>query len=82
MVSNGEYVTLGDLPMHLQQYATHHREEIGAKAIRNISEAERDVIEEALRETSGNKAKAAELLGISTRTLYRKIVRFGNARTE
>ncbi len=73
MVSSGEYLTLGDLPMHLQQYATGHREEIGAKAIRNIAEAERNLLEGALKETNGNKAKAAELLGISTRTLYRKI---------
>jgi transcriptional regulator with PAS, ATPase and Fis domain len=76
MVSDDEYLTLSDLPMHLQQYATNHREEIGAKAIRNISEAEREIIEQALKEANGNKAKAAELLGISTRTLYRKIVKF------
>jgi transcriptional regulator with PAS, ATPase and Fis domain len=80
MVSDDEYVTLSDLPMHLQQYATSHREEIGVQAIKNISEAEKDIIEKALRETNGNKAKAAELLGISTRTLYRKLVRFAGAR--
>jgi transcriptional regulator with PAS, ATPase and Fis domain len=82
MVSDGEYVTLSDLPMHLQQYATSHREEIGAKAIRDISDAELEIIEEALKQTSGNKAKAAELLGISTRTLYRKLVRFASGKTE
>jgi transcriptional regulator with PAS, ATPase and Fis domain len=76
MVSDGEYVTLSELPMNLQQYATGHREEIGSKAIRNIEEGERALIEEALRQTNGNKAKAAEALGISTRTLYRKIEKF------
>jgi two-component system, NtrC family, response regulator AtoC len=76
MVSDGEYITLSDVPMHLQQYATGHREEIGSKAIRNIEEGERSLIEEALRQTNGNKAKAAEALGISTRTLYRKIEKF------
>lgn len=76
MVSDGEYITLSDVPMHLQQYATGHREEIGSKAIRNIEEGERSLIEEALRQTQGNKAKAAEALGISTRTLYRKIEKF------
>jgi transcriptional regulator with PAS, ATPase and Fis domain len=78
MVSDGDYVTLTDLPMHLQQYATSHREEIGAKAIRDISDAEQEIIEEALKQSNGNKGKAAELLGISTRTLYRKLVRFAN----
>lgn len=76
MVSDGEYITISDLPMNLQQYATGHREEIGTRAIRNIEEGERALIEDALRQTSGNKAKAAEALGISTRTLYRKIEKF------
>lgn len=79
MVSDDEYVILGDLPMHLQQYATTHRDEIGAKVIRSISEAEKEIIEQALKESNGNKAKAAEILGISTRTLYRKILKFGGS---
>jgi transcriptional regulator with PAS, ATPase and Fis domain len=76
MVSDGEYITISDLPMNLQQYATGRREEIGPKAIRNIEEGEKCLIEEALRQTNGNKGKAAEALGISTRTLYRKIDKF------
>ncbi len=76
MVSDGDYITISDLPMNLQHYATGRREEIGTKAIRNIEEGERSVIEEALRQTHGNKAKAAEALGISTRTLYRKLEKF------
>ena len=38
MVSDGEDLTMGDLPMQLQHYATHHREEISTKAIRNLEE--------------------------------------------
>jgi transcriptional regulator with PAS, ATPase and Fis domain len=76
MVSDGQYITIADLPMNLQHYATGHRQEIGTKAIKNIEEGERNLIEDALRQTNGNKAKAAEALGISTRTLYRKIERF------
>lgn len=79
MVSDSEYITISDLPMNLQQYATGRREEIGTKAIRNIEEGERSVIEEALRQTNGNKAKAAQALGISTRTLYRKLEKFALA---
>lgn len=79
MVSDGDYIAISDLPMNLQQYATGHSEEIGNKAIRNIEEGERLVIEEALRQTNGNKAKAAEALGISTRTLYRKLDKFSLA---
>ena len=39
-------------------------------------EVERRVIEAALRETRGNRRKAAEMLGIGERTLYRKIKEF------
>jgi DNA-binding NtrC family response regulator len=38
-----------------------------------MAEIERQAIEGALRDTGGNRRKAAELLGIGERTLYRKI---------
>jgi DNA-binding NtrC family response regulator len=38
-----------------------------------MEEIERAVIQSALRETRGNRRKAAEMLGIGERTLYRKI---------
>jgi transcriptional regulator with PAS, ATPase and Fis domain len=76
MVSDSDYITISDLPMNLQHFATGHREEIGSRAIKNIEEGEKILIEDALRQTNGNKAKAAEALGISTRTLYRKLEKF------
>ncbi len=79
MVADGEYVTLSDLPMHLQRYATSHHEEIGVRTIHRIDEAERDVIEEALQRARGDRAKTAALLGISVRTLYRKLEKFAVA---
>lgn len=38
-----------------------------------VEDAERDLIVEALRRTDGNRREAARLLGLSERTLYRKI---------
>jgi DNA-binding NtrC family response regulator len=38
-----------------------------------MTEIERAAIEAALRETRGNRRRAAEMLGIGERTLYRKI---------
>jgi len=38
-----------------------------------MTDVERSVIEAALKETRGNRRRAAELLGIGERTLYRKI---------
>lgn len=42
-----------------------------------IDDMERAAIEVALRDVDGNRRKAAELLGIGERTLYRKISRYG-----
>ena len=38
-----------------------------------------DAIEAALRETQGNRRKAAEVLGIGERTLYRKLKHYALA---
>ena len=35
------------------------------------------IVRDVLRETSGNKAKAARLLGIPKTTLYRRLDRYG-----
>src|SRR5438128_2133674 len=44
-----------------------------------MAEVERATIEAALRETKGNRRKAAEILGIGERTLYRKIKEYALA---
>jgi len=49
------------------------------RTIHRIDEAERDVIEEALQRARGDRAKTAALLGISVRTLYRKLEKFAVA---
>ncbi len=43
----------------------------------NLEVLEAKAIVEALRRTGGNKARAARMLGISRRTLYDKIARYG-----
>ena len=44
-----------------------------AGEIRTLAELERDYIAAALRASEGNRAKAAQRLGIGTATLYRKL---------
>jgi DNA-binding NtrC family response regulator len=42
-----------------------------------IDEAEKELITRALDETGGNRKKAAEMLGMGERTLYRKLDKYG-----
>ncbi len=47
------------------------------RPIVNIEEAERTAIGEALRRTAGNRTEAAKLLGISRRTLFYRLKKYG-----
>jgi DNA-binding NtrC family response regulator len=42
----------------------------------SMADVERAAIEAALKDTLGNRRKAAEVLGIGERTLYRKIKQY------
>ena len=48
---------------------------IKAGSAQSLDEMERDHIIRILKETAGNKKKAAEILGIERRTLYNKAKR-------
>jgi two-component system response regulator HydG len=49
----------------------------GASSGVHLESAEKELIRQALAISQGNREKAAEMLGIGERTLYRKIKRFG-----
>jgi len=42
-----------------------------------LEAAEQNAVERALKETKGNRTRAAKLLGISTRNLFYKIEKYG-----
>ncbi|MFQ5512513.1 MAG: sigma-54 interaction domain-containing protein [Candidatus Krumholzibacteriia bacterium] len=48
-----------------------------AGPVQNLAHLERSAIAGALRTSAGNRRKAADMLGISERTLYRKIKEYG-----
>ncbi len=61
-----------DLPDHL----SHRKEEKSILEIQigsSLEDIERQVIHETLRATKGDKTEAAKILGITARTIYRKI---------
>ena len=49
----------------------------GNGGVRSLKELEREAIEEALQQVGRNRRRAAEILGIGVRTLYRKLEEYG-----
>lgn len=66
----GETITVHELPANIQEYLPKLTVAVGAAPLMTM---EKDLIFEALRGTSGHQQKAARILGISRRTLSRKL---------
>jgi DNA-binding NtrC family response regulator len=75
ILAEGDTITPDDLPEAL----TAAGRDVGDDNPLNLAAAERRLVNEALRHTRGNKLGAAKALGISPRTLYRMIDRYGIA---
>ena len=61
--------------IHQQEYQV--AEEISPEPPMNIADMEKETIRKALEKNGGNRKAAAEELGFSERTLYRKIKDYG-----
>jgi DNA-binding NtrC family response regulator len=72
-------ITVDDLPDTVRDYRTERFavEANDSTEIVTLDELERRYVERALTLLGGNKSRAAELLGIDRRTLYRRIDRWG-----
>ncbi|MYK40590.1 MAG: sigma-54-dependent Fis family transcriptional regulator, partial [Gemmatimonadetes bacterium] len=66
-----------DTPYHpadsQQSAAIRVPENAAIEPLPSLKDREREAIEQALDRVGGNRRKAADILGISTRTLYRKL---------
>jgi len=72
----GTRVTLADLPPEARGGPV-AAPSSAPLSMRPIAEVERELIRNTLTELRGNRARAARALGISTRTLYRRIKELG-----
>ena len=79
LLTRHDVLGVDDVPEHIQHAigqpgkASGHYELAG----RALTEVERDLIEATLKLTEGNRQKAAKLMGIGERTLYRKLHEYG-----
>ena len=81
--AEGPLVTPRDLPkrLHLSAAATRYPRKVEESIVLEefLGRVERELIERALSQAKGNKAKAARLLGMTRPRLYRRLVQLGLA---
>jgi len=73
VLSRNDSLTEADLPDHIATVQSSTAAPLTFELGTPLDEIELRVIRETLRQTKGDKSVAAQLLGISTRTIYRKL---------
>ena len=68
---------VSDLPIQLRQQRSASGEDLNVTVGMSMQEIERRAIEATLRAVGYDKQKAAKILGIGLRTLYRKQKEYG-----
>lgn len=77
-LARGAVLTPEDLPERIRSGGASSAILAKAKTKRlTLAELEREYILEIVRETGGNKSRAAEMLGLDRKTLYRKLDEYG-----
>jgi two-component system response regulator HydG len=73
VLSRSDGLSENDLPEHIARATAAPATQLAFEIGTPLEEIELRVIRETLRHTKGDKSVAAQLLGISTRTIYRKL---------
>lgn len=76
VLARGERLTVRDVPAAIRGGADLTKINV-VHAGMTVEDAERQLIAQALKETNGNRTKAAQRIGISRRTLHRKLKEYG-----
>lgn len=67
-----------DLPLYVKQGITEGIRDVSSFSLKAVvAEAERQTLEKALQHTQGNRNMAAELVGLSRASFYRKLKEYG-----
>jgi DNA-binding NtrC family response regulator len=74
-IGTGGTLEIDDLPSHIASTGASYSLDSGSDP-RTLEELERQHVLRVLSETGGNYSRAAEILGIDRRTLYRKLERY------
>jgi DNA-binding NtrC family response regulator len=78
VLGRGERLTLRDVPAAIRGGADLTKiSVVRPGTTMTVEEAERQLIVQALREMNGNRTRAAKKIGISRRTLHRKLKQYG-----
>jgi two-component system response regulator AtoC len=72
VLSRGEKINARDLPASIRAGAPEETQKSQQNAL-TVKEAEKQLIERALKETDGNRTLAAQKIGMSRRTFHRKL---------
>jgi two-component system response regulator HydG len=73
VLARGARIELGDLPDHVAGATPLPEGVLMIKYGTTLAEIERQVLEETLRRTNGNKTLTAKILGIDPKTVFRKL---------
>ena len=73
VLAKGDAITIDDLPQRIYAGQSQMKPKITVPIGTTLEDIERQVILETLKQTKGDKELAAKLLGISSRTIYRKL---------
>ncbi len=76
VLARSERLTLRDVPAAIRGGADLTKISVVRTGM-TVEEAERQLIIQALKETGGNRTRAAQKIGISRRTLHRKLKKYG-----
>lgn len=76
IMAGSNNITIQDLPLHIRSEAAEpFSQKVSGDEILTLDEMEKRMIQNALSKATGNKTRAAEILGITRRQLYSKMER-------